>query len=81
VLISQLESAHPVVAVGTVGIAWPALLALLPMGLWGWLVLRPWITTPASQRAGLLVATSRQALFVLQIGMLLAGALAARHFL
>ena len=81
VLMSQLESAHPVLAVGTLGIAWPALLSLLPMGLWAWLVLRPWITTPAPQRAGLRITTSRQALFVLQIGLLLAGALAARHFL
>ena len=81
VLMSQLESAHPVVAVGTLGIAWPALLALLPMGLWGWLVLRPWLATPAPQRAVLRIATSRQALFVVQIGLLLAVALAARHFL
>lgn len=81
VLMSQLESAHPVVALGPVGIAWPALLGLLPLGLWAWLVLRPWLATPAPQRAMLRIATSRQALFVVQLGLLLAVGLAARHFL
>lgn len=81
VLISHLEAARPAVALGNVGIAWSALLALLPLGVWGGLVLRPWITTPAPGRDALRVATSRQALFVAQIGGLLAVALAARHFL
>lgn len=81
VLITQLDSAHPVLALGPVGIAWPALLALLPMGLWAWLVLRPWLTTPAPQRAVLRIATSRQALFVAQLGLLLAVALAVRQFI
>jgi hypothetical protein len=81
VLAARLDAAQPAIALGPVGIAWPALLAILPLGLWGGLVLRPWLTTPAPGRVALRISTSRQALFLLQVALAIAVVLVVRHFL
>ncbi len=67
VLQAEHDSHGPVVTIGTVTIAWSALLVLVPGFLWGWLVIRPWLVTPAGQRQALRARMTRMAIWGAQI--------------
>jgi len=59
----------PVVTIGPVAVAWFALIALLPAGLWGWLVVRPWWTTPTAGRPALRARMTRTVIWGAQIAV------------
>lgn len=69
VLQSIHDNAGPVVTVGSESIAWFGALALLPLGLWGWLVIRPWWTVAPEARQALRVQTARMTIWGVQIAL------------
>lgn len=72
------DRSGPVLPLAGRGIAWTAILALIPPALFGWLVARPWLTAPAGQRDRVRQDTGRKLVSSLLLTAIAVLALLAR---
>jgi hypothetical protein len=66
------------VRIGSLAVSWHGGLALAPLALWGWLLVRPLLRAPAAARPLLLRGVSTAALRLTQIGAVAVIALTVR---
>lgn len=78
VLREYCESQLPLVRIGSLAVSWHGGLALAPLALWGWLLVRPLLRAPAAARPFLLRGMSTAALRLTQIGAVAIIALTVR---
>lgn len=81
VLKARYDQNQPLLRLGPVAMTWVGGLAVVPMGLWGALVGRPWWKTPPERRDALRRRTSRMLLGLAQIVGLMAAVALARMWL
>ena len=81
VLKARYDQNQPLLRLGPVAMTWVGGLAVVPMGLWGALVGRPWWKTPPERRDALRRRTSRMLLGLLQIAGLMVAVALARTWL
>jgi len=81
VLKARYDQNQPLLRLGPVAMTWVGALAVVPMGLWGALVGRPWWKTPPERRDALRRRTSRMLLGLAQIAGLMVAVALARMWL
>lgn len=71
VLRSAVEATQPVARVGDIGIAWHALLGLIPVGFWGWYIAGPLAAARPERRGVVLAAVTRRLVGLLTVAAVL----------